>query len=429
MPLQPYRAYYLLLAAATLTLVACNGDSPQPDSGMTPDRGPKADQAMVEAGGDSGVTPDQVVVKPDGPKLPAHWELLPDTVLPKGSGGTITLLDDGKVLIAGGVMTLGGNDEYSDAAYLYLPVQKKFIATGKMMMARADHTATLLKDGRVLVVGGKNDDAYLKSAEFYNPTTNKWSDAKPMSQSRWGHAAVRLDKDGMVLVTGGFGSSDSLSSMTIYHPAQKDWITPAVSMADARRYHTMTKLKSGKVLIAGGLIGKNTWTYESLDTLELFNDNGTLETVTAKMNWNRIGHTANMVPSTGNVLIVGGVCWTLSTTACTGTKVNDLYKPASNTVTSMSYLGKPPTGHASVVLKDGRVLVMGSNETDAKERKKVVAYTSGGGLLAWKAEPDMTLARSHPLAVTLNDGSVLVVAGIVASSPYQYADRAELFHP
>ena len=59
----------------------------------------------------------------------------------------------------------------------------------------------------------------------------------------------------------------------------------------------------------------------------------------------------------------------------------------------------------------------------------MVAYTPGGGLLAWKAEPDMTLARSHPLAVTLKDGTVLVVAGVETSSPYKYAEKAELFHP
>ena len=425
MSVQPNKAYYLLLAATILALAACNGDDPQTDSGVSPDKGPPVDQALGDAKGDTGGTTVDQKIKPDGPKKPAHWTLLPDTDIPMGVGGTATLLSDGKVLFAGGSRDVGGNDEYSDKAYLYLPVQKKFMPTGKMTMARGEHTATLLKDGRVLVAGGKNSGAYLKAAEFYNPSTGKWSAAKSMYESRWAHAAVRLNKDGMVLVTGGFGSSDSISSMTIYHPGQKDWLSPSVSMGDARRNHTMTKLKSGKVLIAGGITGSSFSKWKSLDTLELFNENGTIEKVKAIMHWKRNAHTANLVPSTGNVLLVGGICWG----TCTGTKVNDLYKPASNTVTTMSYLGKPPVGHVGVVLKDGRVLIIGSNESDAALRKKVVSYTPGGGLLAWKSAPSMTLARSHPLAVTLNDGTVIVTAGIETSSPYKYAEKAELFTP
>jgi len=424
MSVQPNKAYYLLLAVTIIAAAACNGDEPQADTGVAVDQGPPVDKALTDAVGDTGGTTDKVIT-PDKPKIPAHWTLLADKDVPQGTGGTVTLLDDGRALFVGGVQDVGGTDEYHDKAYLWVPSAKKFVVTGKMIQPRAEHTATLLKDGRVMVAGGKNTGAYLKTAEFYDPKTGTWTVAKSMYESRWGHAAVRLNKDGMVLVTGGFGSSDSVSSMTIYHPGQKDWISPSVSMSEARRYHTMTLLKSGKVLIAGGVIGSNTWKYKSLDTLELFTDNGTVEKVKAAMHWKRIGHTADLVPSTGNVLIVGGVCWG----TCTGTKVNDLYKPASNTVTSLSFLGKPPTGHSSVVLKDGRVMIMGSNESDAKARKKVVAYTAGGGLLAWKAQPDMLVPRSHSLAVTLKDGTVLVAAGVESSSPYKYAEKAEMFHP
>ena len=424
------KAYYLLLAAATFALVACNGDEPQADSGVAGDKGPPADQSLADAVGDNGGTTPDTVITPDQPKKPAYWELLPDKDVPSGSTGTATLLSDGRVLFAGGEKYLNNNTEYIAKSYIFDPKQKKFSVTGPMTMARSYHTATLLTDGRVLVVGGKNDSTYLKTAELYDPKTGKWSAAKSMPASRWAHAAVRLNKDGMVLVTGGFGGSDSLSSMTIYHPAQKDWITPAASMAVARRYHTVTKLKSGKVLIAGGIYeGSNHFEYKSSNKMELFSDDGTIANVKDPMNYPRSSHTATLVSTTGNVLIVGGVCWATSKDPPCGNKVNDLYKPASSTTTKMSYLGKPPVGHVAVALKDGRVLILGSNETDPADRKKAVTYTPGGGLTAWKAQPAMKLARSHPLAVTLNDGTVLVTAGVEMNSPRKYAEQAELFHP
>src|SRR4051812_19344069 len=56
---------------------------------------------------------------------------------------------------------------------------------------RYDHTATLLNDGRVLVAGG-NDSGALGSAQRYEPATNGWSNAAPMNFARHGHAAVLL---------------------------------------------------------------------------------------------------------------------------------------------------------------------------------------------------------------------------------------------
>ncbi len=430
MPVKLSKAYYLLLATATLALVACNGDDPQTDTGVAADQGPTADRAITDAVGDNGGTTLDKVIAPDGPKKPAYWELLPDKDVPTGTTGTVTLLNDGRVLFAGGEKYLNNNTEYIAKCYIFDPKKKKFSVTGPMTMARAYHTATLLKDGRVLAAGGKNDSTYQKTAELYDPKTGKWTATKSMPSSRWAHAAARLNKDGMVLVTGGFGNSDSLSSMTIYHPAQKDWITPAASMNVARRYHTMTKLKSGKVLIAGGIYeGSNTWKYKTTDAMELFADDGTITKVKDPMNYPRSSHTATLVPTTGNVLIVGGICWRQSGDPPCGNKVNDLYKPASNTATKMSYLGKPPVGHTAVALKDGRVMIIGSNENDPADRKKVVTYTPGGGLTAWKNEPKMKLARSHPLAVTLNDGTVLVTAGMEMNSPRKYAEKAELYHP
>jgi hypothetical protein len=80
-------------------------------------------------------------------------------------GNTVTLLSDGRVLIAGG----GVNECLADAE-LYDPETGKFSPAGYMTTARCDHTATLLPDGRVLIVGGGQ-----ASAELYDPKTGTFS--------------------------------------------------------------------------------------------------------------------------------------------------------------------------------------------------------------------------------------------------------------
>jgi hypothetical protein len=68
---------------------------------------------------------------------------------------------------------------------------------------RADHTATLLDDGTVLVAGGFPFVApgCFSSAEVFDPTTNMFTPTGPMGAGRFLHTATRL-KDGLVLVTG-----------------------------------------------------------------------------------------------------------------------------------------------------------------------------------------------------------------------------------
>jgi hypothetical protein len=88
-----------------------------------------------------------------------------------------------------------------------------------MSTARAEHTATLLPSGQVLVAGGCQygpcDDA-LASAEVYDPATHNWLPAGAMNTARALHTATLLPS-GQVLVTGGVGSDGGfLASAEVY---------------------------------------------------------------------------------------------------------------------------------------------------------------------------------------------------------------------
>ena len=88
---------------------------------------------------------------------------------------TATLLADGRVLIAGGVLDFGPCtvpiplDPGAASAELYDPVSGTFTSTGSMSEGRAGHTATLLADGTVLVTGTDN------TAELFSPGTGTFS--------------------------------------------------------------------------------------------------------------------------------------------------------------------------------------------------------------------------------------------------------------
>ncbi|MGD0247926.1 MAG: kelch repeat-containing protein, partial [Candidatus Limnocylindrales bacterium] len=119
------------------------------------------------------------------------------------TGQTATLLHDGRVLITPG-------NEYDGApsveAEVYDPSTGKFSQTYQMTEIVAAPEATLLADGRVLITGGYdptvNVSTYLRTAELYDPTTNRFTATGSMNAARCGHTATLL-KNGRVLIVGG----------------------------------------------------------------------------------------------------------------------------------------------------------------------------------------------------------------------------------
>ena len=122
--------------------------------------------------------------------------------------------------------------------------------TGSLTTARRQHTATMLPNGKVLVVGGQNDQGRLATTELYDPASGLWTTTGPLNNARYKHTATLLP-NGKVLVAGGTGSSGVLSSAELYDPATGTW-TVTGSMTAARQWHTATLLPNGKVLVAGG---------------------------------------------------------------------------------------------------------------------------------------------------------------------------------
>jgi hypothetical protein len=172
---------------------------------------------------------------------------------------TTTLLADGRVLVVG-----GRNAGPLASAALFDPVTATWSITGSLAVARYDHTATLLPDGRVLVAGG-SDCHYnctpqnsLRSAELYDPATGTWTRVADMTATRTRQFAGLL-ADGRVLVAGGEGLDPNeaptqhsvLQSAETYDPVTDAW-TAAAPMHFHRDEATAVTLPDRRVAVMTG---------------------------------------------------------------------------------------------------------------------------------------------------------------------------------
>ena len=166
---------------------------------------------------------------------------------------TASILPNGKVLVAGGD---NSTTESMNSAELYDPLTGNWSITGKMHNTRMCHTATVLLNGKVLVNGG--DDYYstsgltLATAELYDPLTGNWSKTGDMSFGRERHDSSLLI-NGLVLVTGGMNPDDHETEIAqLYNTTTGTWAI-TYYMLNNRHYHTASVLSNGKVLVVGGL--------------------------------------------------------------------------------------------------------------------------------------------------------------------------------
>src|SRR5689334_8286978 len=228
---------------------------------------------------------------------------------------TATVLPDGRGLVVGGQ---DGQGSISDVR-LYDPDANAWSAAASLSVPRSRQTATVLDDGRVFVVGGMSRTAttapILASTAFYNASTNAWAAGPSMPLTRALHTATVLG-DHRILVVGGFGGADltgessfSQATAVIYDPTAGTWIT-AATMHFYRWGHTATLLPSGKILVAGGEgtavdggCGQNCG--ERLKSAELYDPGSNTWTSLPDMSVPHIFGTASLLPS-GKVLVTGG---------------------------------------------------------------------------------------------------------------------------
>jgi hypothetical protein len=276
-------------------------------------------------------------------------------------------------------------------------------ATGELNVARFLHTATLLDDGRVLVVGGHGDGwSRLDSAELYDPRTGMWTLTGSLGTARVWHTATLLN-DGRVLVAGGDTSSGApdfgrTGTAEIYDPAAGTW-QPTSAMTTARCCHTASALPDGRVLVAGGYYD------DTLATTEVFDPAAGAWSRAAGLNVPRYSHTATALLD-GSVLVVGGSNdGDLASTLASAER----YDPATGIWSAVADSARSSVYHTATRLTDGSVLVAGGYDTPPRSDVRAEHMDPESGL--WSSLAPLSSARDGHAATLLPTGDVLVTGG------------------
>ena len=256
---------------------------------------------------------------------------------------TATLLPDGRVLVVGGLWWSTGEALVRSSAEVWDPVTETFSPAGVLGRGRYEHTATLLPDGRVLIAGGgagwDPNASPITTLEVWDPTTSTFSAAGELRTVRSAHAALLL-ADGRVLFV---GETDS----EVWDPATGS-VVPGPSLVEPRYFHTATLLRDGGVLVNGGMWGSDA-DIALRDSAEIWHP-GTSSFVPLEAHPRpRSAHTATMLLD-GRILLVGG----------DDAHTAEVWDPGTGAFLPTGQTIEARTGQSATLLTDGRVLVIGT---------------------------------------------------------------------
>lgn len=310
-------------------------------------------------------------------------------------GHTATLLDDGRVLVAGGFAEADG---FLASAELFDPRERSWSPAASLRRGRTGHTATLLGDGTVIVAGGVAGGGSLASVELYDPALDRWSERPPMATARALHVAVRLAA-GPVVCTGGADLRGvppvRLASVEIYDPALDLW-SRAATMLGGRAAHAATLLEGDAVLVTGGESDG-----ELLQAAEVYTVGVDSWRQTLGANAAPARHSATRLGD-GSVLVAGG-----GSSGAVATVRR--YAPARRTFLPKAEMPHRRRAHTATLLDGGRVLVAGGWNGAGCALDTAQVYDSCGD--AWSSA-GITAPRAAHTATRLADGSVLLAGGL-----------------
>lgn len=363
-------------------------------------------------------------------------------------GHTATLLPNGKVLIAGGdrntTTDFSQSHDLTNSVELFDPSSGTWKSTGSMNVPRVFHTATLLRNGKVLIAGGCGDTETFTGAELYNPSDGTWAATGSMNVARIYHTAT-LMPDGKVLVAGGckvsstdppgikefynlFNTNLFSPYAELYDPSNETW-TMTGSMGIGRIYHTATLLPDGRVLMAGGSSVYPPWG-GIFSGAELYNPSDGTWKPTGAMTVPRTFHTATLL-SDGRVLVAGG----FGTNGVLSSA--ELYDPATGKWTATGPLKTSRARHVAALLADGKVLAAGGGKSRSLNAvSDAELYDPAAG--KWTGCGSLRTGRIQPTATLLADGRVLIAGGrrvnyelanMLVYMDFDSISKAELFVP
>jgi hypothetical protein len=301
------------------------------------------------------------------------------------------------VLVAGGTTVPDQQANSLNTAEVFDRVNDTVTFTGNTMATpRWRDSAITMLNGKVLVTGGCSGCAGGNGAavDVYDPATNLFTAGPALP--------VALDNIHAVLMVDGrvFVSSSSSSNVQLYNPVTNTWKN--IAHAQAHVFGFVVRLRDGRVMIGGGDTG--------VKVVELFDPYTETFTTTGPLTTGRGMLTAHTLPD-GRVIVIGGT--NVSAGAVNAPqKTMELWSPATGTWTTAAYqLSNARCWHASALVRDGTILVMGGYPISGSctPTSSVEQVDPATGTVT--AFATLLHANTEWVAAALLDGSVIGVGG------------------
>ena len=350
---------------------------------------------------------------------------------------TLTALRDGRALVLGGIA--GDPESVSPTLVgsiaLYEPRTATFRTIDGATFSGFDHTATELPDGRVLIAGGRDGNRTpVRSLLVFSPAnaTSPVSFAADLPEARAGHAATLL-RDGTVLLSGGRSSTGAPLGTAHVVDVSSGNVGAALPHSP-RAEHAATLLQDGRVLLTGGQGQSGVQ-----DTAELYALGQGFSTLGARMRAARRQHTATVMGQ-NHVLLAGGMgtAGTLrgleafAVTSSSFVRVTDRNRDEVQMLVGRA-------GHASAPAGESRVLIAGGGDTTpgaqtATPTALIVSSRDDAATVdALEVEltnlANLAAPRALLTAVRLSDENVLVVGGASNQTALTAIGGAEVLVP
>ena len=329
---------------------------------------------------------------------------------------TATLLPNGKILLVGGSLE---PDDFVADEELFDPATGSSSWTAPLHTKRHGHTATLLPDGRVLVVGGYSlPQQWIDDAEVYDPATDTWIVLPTLFPHGVSHTAT-LMKDGRVLVVGGcIGSGVCTEKVEIFNPKSNTWVNAEPLKTD-RASHIAQLLADGRVLIAGGAGETNDRRVDG-DAV-VYDPEKNIWTATGPMSQPRIFAQAALLPN-GRVFVASGILLEDSSNK-TMTNSVEVYDPTTNTWSFAANLAEARYAFVLTSLPNGQLLAIGGARTynswdESSFVHKIEVYNPLTD--QWHIAGDFPQSRAYATGILLPNGNVWVAGGQFGQSGTEF---------
>ena len=325
-----------------------------------------------------------------------------------------TLLQDGRVLVAGGYSGPLGSVGLNTSE-IYDPVTNSWTDAASMLIAHASQAAARLADGRVLIAAGRSSAGDTTEAELYSPATNSWSRAGNLAVARVGATAIVLST-GKVLVIGGFGPAGVNPPAELFDPTTNSW--SQLPNTTAHFVDRAVSLGNGKLLVLGD---ESNWTYQFSAAYDPIANT-----------WSPVDRPP--VSLGGAVLLGSGKVLFFGNPMPGGdTRISELYDPVDHRWSAAAPMEPNGVFGQAVALPDGRALVAGAPGSlgspgcgSLPQCPNAEVYDPAHD--SWTATPEMAIGPGEATLTLLPTGRVIIAGGFVPPNPDSTA-TAEIFDP